>query len=57
MQSFKCKGRFAELMARIPIHVVLNLPGLTGAAACGLEKLQRPEFTRRVSFIARYMPK
>jgi glucokinase len=42
MQSFKRKGRFAELMARIPIHVVLSLPGLTGAAACALEKLKGP---------------
>jgi glucokinase len=43
MQSFKRKGRFAELMARIPIHVVLSLPGLTGAAVCGLEKAKGPK--------------
>jgi glucokinase len=43
MQSFKRKGRFAELMARIPIHVVLSLPGLTGAAACGMEKAKGPK--------------
>ena len=40
MQSFKHKGRFAELMARIPIHVVVGFPALTGAAICGLENLQ-----------------
>jgi glucokinase len=46
MQSFKRKGRLTELMARIPIYVVVSLPGLTGAAACGLEKskgLSSPE--------------
>jgi glucokinase len=43
MQSFKRKGRFAELMARIPIHVVFRLAGLTGAAACGLEKSKGPK--------------
>ena len=43
MQSFKHKGRFAELMARIPIDVVLSLPGLTGAAACGLAKSKGPK--------------
>jgi glucokinase len=37
MQSFKRKGRFAELMARIPIHVVISQAGLAGAAAYGLE--------------------
>jgi glucokinase len=36
MQSFKRKGRFAELMARIPIHVVISPAGLAGAAAYGL---------------------
>jgi glucokinase len=37
MQSFKRKGRFAELMERIPIHVVVSMAGLTGAAAVGLD--------------------
>ena len=37
MQRFKRKGRFAELMGRIPIHVVVTPAGLSGAAACGLE--------------------
>ena len=32
------KGRFTELVARIPIHVVVSKAGLTGAAAYGLEK-------------------
>ena len=36
MQSFKRKGRFSDLMARIPIHVVISPAGLAGAAAYGL---------------------
>jgi glucokinase len=40
MQSFKRKGRFAELMARIPIHVVVSPAGLAGAAAYGLKNSQ-----------------
>jgi len=37
LQHFKRKGRFAELMGRVPIHVVVTPAGLAGAAACGLE--------------------
>lgn len=37
INRFKRKGRFAELMGRIPIHVVVTPAGLAGAAACGLE--------------------
>jgi glucokinase len=37
MQSFKRKGRFAELMARIPIHAIVSQAALAGAAAYGLE--------------------
>ena len=37
MKSFKRKGRFTELMARIPIHVVVSHAALAGAAAYGLE--------------------
>lgn len=37
MQSFKRKGRFAELMARMPIHAVVSQAALAGAAAYGLE--------------------
>lgn len=41
LQRFKRKGRFAELMGRIPIHVVITPAGLAGAAACGLESSGR----------------
>jgi len=37
MQRFKSKGRFAELLGRIPLHVIVTPAGLAGAAACGLE--------------------
>jgi glucokinase len=37
LESFKRKGRFAELMVRIPIHVVTSPAGLAGAAAYGLK--------------------
>jgi glucokinase len=40
MQSFKRKGRLSELLAHIPIHVIVSLPGLTGAAAYGLGNLK-----------------
>lgn len=34
---FKRKGRFADLLERIPVHVVVSPAGLTGAAAYGLK--------------------
>lgn len=37
MQSFTQKGRFAELMSRMPVQVVVSQAGLAGAAAYGLE--------------------
>jgi len=42
MQSFRRKGRFADLMSRIPIHVVVSPAGLAGAAAFGLKN--SPDF-------------
>ena len=40
MQAFKKKGRFQDLMGRIPIHVITTRAALVGAAAYGLEKLK-----------------
>jgi len=34
---FKRKGRFADLLERIPVHVVVSPAGLAGAASYGLE--------------------
>jgi glucokinase len=39
IQAFTRKGRFAELMARIPIHVIMTRAALTGAASYGLENI------------------
>jgi glucokinase len=38
MMNFERKGRMAGLMARMPVHVILNEVGVTGAAACGLAR-------------------
>ncbi len=40
MASFKRKGRFAQLMERIPVHVILNRAALVGSAAYGLESFK-----------------
>jgi len=40
MESFTRKGRFAELMKHIPVHVILNRAALVGAAAYGLESFK-----------------
>jgi glucokinase len=47
MKRFKSKGRFAELMGRIPVHVVVAPAGLAGAAAYGLENsIPEPAFSQ-----------
>ena len=40
MESFKRKGRFADLMMRIPVHIVLTRAALLGAAVYGLESFK-----------------
>ncbi|HEY8460287.1 MAG TPA: glucokinase [Blastocatellia bacterium] len=40
MESFRRKGRFSELMERIPVHVVTVRAALIGAAAYGLERFK-----------------
>ena len=40
MEWFKRKGRFAELLERIPIHVITARAALIGAAAYGLESVK-----------------
>jgi glucokinase len=40
MQAFTNKGRFKNLMARIPIHVITTRAALVGAATYGLESLK-----------------
>lgn len=36
--SFRRKGRFAEMMGRIPVHLMTGKPGIAGAAAYGLKR-------------------
>ncbi len=40
MQTFSRKGRFKDLMGRIPIHVITTRAALVGAATFGLESLK-----------------
>jgi glucokinase len=40
MECFKRKGRFAQLMERTPVHVILNHAALVGSAAYGLESFK-----------------
>jgi glucokinase len=40
MESFRRKGRFAELMKRIPVHIILTRAALLGAAVHGLESFR-----------------
>jgi glucokinase len=49
LQSFRRKGRFAEIMSRIPVHVIVSRAGIAGAAAYGLRSTAPMEADRRVS--------
>ncbi|HEV8133946.1 MAG TPA: glucokinase [Pyrinomonadaceae bacterium] len=40
METFKRKGRFSQLMAHLPVHVILNRAALLGSAAYGLESFK-----------------
>jgi glucokinase len=37
MQAFAKKGRFKDLMGRIPVHVIATRAALVGAASYGLD--------------------
>ena len=41
MESFKRKGRFADLMKQIPVHIVITRAALLGAAVYGLETFRK----------------
>lgn len=41
MRAFSKKGRFQDLMQRIPVHVITARAALVGAATYGLETLER----------------
>jgi glucokinase len=38
LQSFRRKGRFSEMMGRIPVHLMISKVGIAGAAAYGLAR-------------------
>jgi glucokinase len=39
LQSFRSKGRFSEMMSRIPVHLMISkVVGIAGAAAYGLRR-------------------
>jgi glucokinase len=38
LQSFRRKGRFSEMMSRIPVHLMISKVGIAGAAAYGLRR-------------------
>jgi glucokinase len=40
LQSFRRKGRFAEVMRRIPVHLMISKVGIAGAAAYGLRRAE-----------------
>jgi glucokinase len=40
LQSFRFKGRFSDMMSRIPVHVIVGRAALAGAAIYGLENLR-----------------
>ena len=40
MRAFTSKGRFEDLMQRIPVHVITARAALVGAASYGLESLR-----------------
>jgi glucokinase len=39
MQSFVRKGRFAEMLSRIPVRILLGKAALIGAAKCGVDRM------------------
>lgn len=40
LQSFRLKGRFSDMLSRIPVHVIVSRAALAGAAIYGLESLR-----------------
>jgi len=40
LQPFRLKGRFSDMMSRIPVHIIVGRAALAGAAIYGLESLR-----------------
>ena len=49
LQSFRRKGRFAEMMSRIPVQLVVSRAGIAGAAAYGLRSAAPTKADQEVS--------
>jgi len=43
LESFRRKGRFSEVMSRIPVHLMTSNVGIAGAAAYGLKRAEALE--------------
>jgi hypothetical protein len=41
METFTRKGRFKDLMERMPIHIITTRAALVGAATFGLQSLSK----------------
>jgi glucokinase len=46
MQVFTRKGRFEDMMKRIPVHIITTRAALAGAATYGLESLRNHRSSR-----------
>src|SRR5207245_1592604 len=42
-QAFRRKGRFAEMMSRIPVQLMISKVGIAGAAAYGLRRAREAQ--------------
>jgi glucokinase len=40
MQAFVGKGRFEEMIATLPVHIVMGQAALLGASLYGLDRLE-----------------
>jgi glucokinase len=49
LQSFRRKGRFSEMMGRIPVHLMISKVGIAGAAAYGLAREAKPTKAERIA--------
>ena len=48
LQAFRYKGRFTDVMSRIPVHLLTGKVGLAGAAAYGLRRALAEKAAARI---------
>jgi len=46
LEAFRHKGRFSEVMSKIPVHLMVSKVGIAGAAAYGLQRAAGVELRR-----------